>query len=105
HLGDHAFTVVDLRRKADHLEHDLVVGLSVLDARVAYGDGASEHGAVNLHEGRAGRFEVRAYEAVSLALEDLDNGRARVAKLAARSAAVFFEQADQNHVAGRGVGG
>ena len=32
HFGDHAFAVVYVRRKADHLEHDFVVGPGVLRA-------------------------------------------------------------------------
>ena len=64
---------MDVRREADHLEHDFVVGLGVLRAGIADGDGLRKHRAVDLHIAVAAGFEIGADELVRVALEDFDD--------------------------------
>ena len=63
----------DVRREADHLDHDLVVGLHALRAGVADVDRLRENLAVDLHQPHAGLLEVDADEAVGGPLDDVDD--------------------------------
>ena len=78
HFGDHPFAVVNVRRKANHLEDDFVVGLGILCAGIAQQHRPAEHGAIDLHEGAAGRFEIRADELMRVALDDFDDLALRI---------------------------
>ena len=84
-LDDHALAVMDGRGKADHLDDHLVVGPGVLRAGIADEDRLGEELAIDLHEGRALRLEVRADELPRLPLDDLHDAPAR-----AKSSAGFL---------------
>ncbi len=72
-FGDHAFAVLIVGRKADHFQHDFVVGPGRLRAGIAHQDRPREWFAVDLHIGHAGRFEVGADKLPRAALDDLDD--------------------------------
>ena len=83
HLDDHAFAVADVRREADHLDHDLVVRLHALRAGVADVNRVGEDLAVDLHHAHAGLLEIRADEAVGGPLDDVDDPAFELAHAAA----------------------
>src|SRR5581483_1490368 len=100
-FGDDAFAAVIGRRKADHLEDDLVVRLRALGAGVADVDAVAEHGAIDAHETLAVPLEVGADEALGGPFEDAND-------LAERTEVGPVRLARDTHehgVAGGGVAG
>ena len=73
HLDDHRLAVADVRREADHFDHDLVVRLHALGAGVADVHRVGEDLAVDLHHRHAGLLEIRADEAVGRPVDDVDD--------------------------------
>ena len=90
----------DVRREADHLDDDLVVGPHALRAGVADVDRVGEDLAVDLHHAHAGLLEVHADEAVGGPLDDIDDP----AFVFAHPAALGFEPHGDDVAAG-GVAG
>ena len=62
-----------MRGKADHFEHDFVVGLRILRTGIADIHRGGEHRAIDLHVAVAGGFEIGADKLVRVALENFDD--------------------------------
>ena len=100
-LGDHAFAIVHMAGKADHVEDYFVADLGILCAGVADGDWLGEHLAVHQYHAQAARLEIRADEGVGIAFEYFDDRAGRVAK----PPAPILRHAHQHRVAAGRVGG
>src|SRR4051812_27304368 len=99
-IGDDAFTIADVRGKADHLDDDFVVRPNAFRAGIADVDRVAEDFAVDLDHAHAGLFEVDTDEAVGGPLDDIDD----LAFVLAHAAALRIE-ADGYNVAAGGVAG
>ncbi len=100
-LDDHALAFMDGRGEADHLDDHLVVGPGILRAGVADEDRLGEELAIDLHEGRSLRLEVRPDELAGLPLDDLHDSPAQAQSSAGFLGAGPFDvlDFDGHHVA------
>ena len=73
HFDDHAFAVVDVRGKADHLEHDFIVGPGVFRAGSPSRIGRTNSVPSTWAKRIAAGFEVGADELMRVALEHFDD--------------------------------
>ena len=98
-FDNHSFTIVDVRREANHFDHDLLVGAGTSGGSVSHQDRLRKDFSVNLHQADPTLLEIGAYETMRVALYHFNNLTCRTSPITRTSLA--GEPHEHNVTAGR----